>query len=115
MKDKDYLVYHTGIATSNMAEKINEYAGKKLIGQLPEEMKYQLFRRSDNYSFYLEFKVPSHTVSTFDFQNYEYYHHVKDEFGFLDAGHIANVAEELRTPLVKVINSKPGEIHSNDK
>ena len=115
MEKTEHLVYQTGIGISNMADKINEYAGKIIVGQLPEEMKYQLFRRSDNYSFYLEFNVPSHTVSTFDFKNYPYYHHVKDQYEFLESNHISNVVNELNIPLQKVINSNADEIYVYEK
>lgn len=57
--------------------------GKELVGFLPQAEEYQLFKRSDNYSFFEEFKLPAQTISTFDFTNYEYYHHVKDEVQFM--------------------------------
>ena len=55
---RDYLAYITGFDKSNMAEKINEYTGKNTIGFLPKEAEFQLFYRSDNFSFYDVFKAP---------------------------------------------------------
>ena len=58
MIDKDYTAYITGFDLSNMASKINEYTNLKLVGLLPKAKEYQLFYRSDNYSFYKEFNKP---------------------------------------------------------
>lgn len=71
--NRDYTAYITGYGKSNMAAKFNEYAGKKLVGFLQAELTYRLFMASDNYPFFTEFNVPSQTVCTFDFENYEYY------------------------------------------
>ena len=62
MQNKDFLLYLTGFGKTNMASKLNEYAGEKVIGYVPAETKYQLFRASDNYPFFTEFEVPSQTV-----------------------------------------------------
>lgn len=85
---RDYLAYVTGFDKSNMAEKINEYTGKKTIGFLPKEAEYELFYRSDNYSFYDVFKKPCQSISTFDFENFEFYHHVSDEFKEIGRAHV---------------------------
>jgi len=86
MKAKNYKAYLTGFEKSNLAEKFNEYSGgEKVLGFLPQAQQMSLFQRSDNYPFFKAFNVPSQTVSTFDFSNYPYYHHVDDEFEFLDA------------------------------
>src|SRR5690606_4096108 len=70
------IAYITGYGRSNMADKLNEYAGKKLVGSNEFEMKYQLFRASDNYPFFLEFNIPAHTLSTTEMTTFPYYHHV---------------------------------------
>lgn len=84
MVNKDYSAYLTGYEISNMAEIINKHTGKKLLGFLPQAKEYNLFNRSDNASFYQEFKVPAQTISTFDFTNFDYYHKVGDEFPLMD-------------------------------
>ncbi len=77
-------VYITGYKKSNLAKEMNDIAGKKFVQFLPAEIQYQLFSRSDNFPFYAEFKIPSHTISTFDFKNYDHYHKVTDETELLD-------------------------------
>ncbi|CAN5373410.1 hypothetical protein BH23BAC2_BH23BAC2_00590 [soil metagenome] len=95
MKDKDYLAYLTGYELSNMAEKFNEYAGDQVLGFLPQAQEYQLFQRSDNYSFYQEFNIPAQTISTFDFTNFDFYHHVSDEIEHMNIPHMVSVIERV--------------------
>ena len=78
-KDRDYKAFLSGFELSNMASKLNEYSGSNLIGLSELSKKYNLFKRSDNYPFYEAFKLPSHTISSCDLSNYDYYHHVNDE------------------------------------
>lgn len=110
MKDKDYLAYLTGFEVSNMAAKFNEYAGEKVLGFLPQASQYNLFQRSDNYAFYQEFKIPAQTISTFDFTNYEYYHHVSDEVHFMDIAHMTNLIRKVIPGIKGVTNSADKEI-----
>lgn len=107
---RDILAYVTGWGTSNMGDKMNEYAGKKLVGYLDVEMKYQLFRRSDNYSFYNEFHKPSQTICTFDFTNFDYYHHVDDEFENMDISAMTNFIQEMVPVIDKMVNAPAGDI-----
>jgi len=110
---RDYLAYITGFDKSNMAGKINEYTGKKTIGFLPKEAEFQLFYRSDNYSFFDLFHVPCQSVSTFDFENFEYYHHVKDEFIAMDLPHMTSFIQELLPAVTQMANSPTHEIRMN--
>ncbi|WP_433813832.1 M20/M25/M40 family metallo-hydrolase [Flavobacterium johnsoniae] len=110
---RDYLAYITGFDKSNMAEKINEYTGKKTIGFLPKEAEYKLFYRSDNYSFYDVFKKPCQSLSTFDFENFDFYHHVSDEFKVMDIPHITNFIQELLPAVTKISTSPTQEIVMN--
>lgn len=110
---RDYLAYITGFDKSNMAEKINEYTGKKTIGFLPKEAEYQLFYRSDNYSFYEAFKKPCQSISTFDFENFEFYHHVSDEFKLMDIPHMTAFIQEFLPAVTKITTSSTQEITMN--
>ena len=110
MTGKDYVAYITGYEMSNMAEKFNEFSGKKVLGFLPQAKEYSLFQRSDNYSFYHEFKVPAQTISTFDFTNYPYYHHVDDEFENMDVDHMTNLIESIIPGLSIMANTPKKEI-----
>jgi Zn-dependent M28 family amino/carboxypeptidase len=108
--EADYSAYITGFSKSNMASKINEYAEKKLVGYLPMEFQYQLFMRSDNFPFFKEFNVPCQTVSTFDFKNFEYYHHVKDDFEIMDTKHMTRFIQDVLPVVEKMTNADKKEI-----
>ncbi len=110
MTGKDYIGYLTGYENSNFAEKFNEYSGEKVLGFLPQAKEYNLFKRSDNYPFYQEFHVPAQTISTFDFTNYNYYHHVADEAQRLDVEHMARVVESVIPGILKMANTSEEEI-----
>ncbi|WP_340203214.1 M28 family metallopeptidase [Ascidiimonas sp. W6] len=110
LKGKDYLAYVTGYEKSNMAAKFNEYTDKNTIGFLPSAKENLLFQRSDNYPFYKEFKVPSQTICTFDFTNFDYYHHVDDEIGEMDLSHMVYVINEIIPAFEKMANAPTKEI-----
>ncbi len=115
MQRDDMLLYITGFGKSNMATIINDYAGEKLVGYIPMQTQYQLFRASDNYPFYTEFEVPAQTVSSFDFENFQYYHQPDDEFELMDVSHIANVVNKMNPVLEEMINAPQKEIQLNGK
>lgn len=110
MKTDSYSAYLTGYEMSNMADKINEYAGSNIIGFLPTAKKYGLFRRSDNYPFFNQFKVPCQTISTFDFTNYDYYHHVDDESQLMDYEHMAKLINAVIPAIERMSNTPTKEI-----
>ena len=74
------------------------------------EFQYQLFTRSDNFPFYKEFNVPSQTVCTFDFTNFDYYHHVKDEFEVMDIPHMTSFIQDIIPVVEQMTNSNAKEI-----
>lgn len=106
----DYTAYITGFSKSTMATKLNDYAGKKLVGYFPMEFQYQLFMRSDNYPFFKQFEVPCQTVCTFDFENYPYYHHVDDEFELMDIKHMTSFIQDVLPIVEQMANSATKEI-----
>ncbi len=108
--NRNYMTYLTGYDESNLAEKINELADEPLVGKLAKAEEYQLFKRSDNYPFYLAFKVPCQSFSSFDFENYEYYHHVKDEARFMDLDFMTSFTDKLIPVVSKLVNLPSGEI-----
>ncbi|PIF31517.1 peptidase M28-like protein [Flavobacterium sp. 9] len=110
---RDYRAYITGFDKSNMADKINEYTGKKTIGFLPKEAEYKLFYRSDNYSFFKEFGKPCQSISTFDFENFDYYHHVSDEFKVMDIPHMTSFIQEFLPAVTKIAITPTEEITMN--
>ena len=114
LKNKNYVAYISGYKRSNLAKKMNEYAGKKLVGFLPRAAQLKLFYRSDNYPFYEAFKIPAQTFCTFDFTNFDYYHHVDDEVDKLDFNHMANFVNSYLPAIEKVVNSQPNEIRLHE-
>ena len=58
--------------------------------------------------------MPSQTVSTFDFENFEFYHQPDDEFDKMDIAHITNVVNKTIPILEKMINASTKEIKLNE-
>lgn len=113
MENKDYRAYVTGFDKSNLAEVFNSfYQGEQMLGYLPEASKFGLFKRSDNYSFYEAFSVPSHTICTFDFTNYDYYHNVNDEISELDMESYLQLLDDLKPGILKLVNSTETTVKS---
>lgn len=110
MNGKEYLTYITGYQRSNLAEVINTYGGQDLVGYLPTAKEYNLFQRSDNYAFYQEFRVPSHTITTFDFENYSYYHLPGDEPSRMDYNHMAGLVNRMIPAIQGIANEKERKI-----
>lgn len=108
--ERNYMSYLTGYEESNLGTKINELAGEALVGKFDKAEEYQLFKRSDNYPFYLEFKIPSQSFSSFDFENYEYYHHVKDEADLMNYDFMSSFTEKMIPVVNKLVNLPQGEI-----
>lgn len=110
--DKDYDMYITGYEMSNLAMVSNRYAEENLIGFLPTAKEFNLFQRSDNYPFYNEFNVPSHTFCTFDFTNFDHYHKVGDEADIMDFDHMANMVNKMIPVIEDIANADAQEIKS---
>ncbi|RAJ13503.1 M28 family peptidase [Olleya aquimaris] len=113
-KDRDYIAFVTGYDVSNIADKMNDYSGKKVIGYSEVSKKYNLFRQSDNFAFYKEFNLPCHTISSCDLSNYDYYHHVDDEADKLDYDHMVNLINSIIPGLEKMTNTPSKEIVLNE-
>jgi len=109
------MSYITGYKKSNMAERLNVYAGSKTVGFLPMAKSYNLFQRSDNYPFYKAFNIPAHAISTFDFTNFDYYHHADDEADKMDFKHMTNFINKMIPALEGMINTSEKEIKINDE
>ncbi len=104
MRDKPQQAYLTGFEKSNFADVFNGYAEQEALVFLPQAKEYRLFKRSDNYPFFQSFEIPAHSVSTFDFTNYSYYHHVDDEAQLLNPEHIQSLVDLWAEPLLKIAN-----------
>ncbi len=113
MVGKDHKAYLTGYERSNFAEKFNEYSKEKVLGFLPKAKEFNLFMRSDNYSVYKEFNVPAQTISSFDFTNYNFYHHVSDEADKMDIPFMTDLIESIIPGIYIIVNSSEKEIKLN--
>ena len=113
--ETEIMTYLSGFEKSNMSEILNSYAGSEIIGFFPKAKEFQLFMRSDNFPFYNAFKVPAHAVSTFDFTNFEYYHHVDDEADKMDFEHMTNFMNKMIPALEGMINAPVKEIKMNNE
>ncbi len=113
--ENEIMAYISGYEKSNMAKKLNEYGGTEVIGFFPKAKEFQLFKRSDNYPFYKAFKVPAHAISTFDFTNFDYYHHVDDEADKMDFKYMTNFINKMIPAIEGMINAQEKEIKMNDE
>ncbi|MBB1138623.1 M28 family metallopeptidase [Myroides sp. WP-1] len=107
---REYTTFITGYDQSNLAEKINALAGEPLAGRFEDAEKMKLFMRSDNYPFYQAYKIPSQTFSSSDFENFIYYHHVKDEAHLMDVPFMTELTKKFVPVVEKLINLPSGEI-----
>ena len=104
------MAYMSGYNRSNFAEILNKYAGEDLVGFFPKAKEFNLFMRSDNYPFFKELNMPAHAISTFDFTNFDYYHHVDDEADKMDYEHMANFINKMIPALEGMMNSVTKEV-----
>lgn len=109
------MAYMSGYHRSNFAPLLNKYAGEEVVGFFPKAKEFQLFFRSDNYPFFEEFKMPAHAISTFDFTNFEYYHHVDDEADKMDYDHMSNFINKMIPALEGIMNANEKEVVLNDE
>ena len=106
----EIMAYITGYNLSNMAKKLNDYANSEVVGFLPQAKSYNLFKRSDNFPFYNQFGIPAQAISTFDFTNFDYYHHVDDEADKMDFNHMTSFMNKMIPALEGMINAPEKEI-----
>ena len=109
------MAYMSGYDQSNFAPILNKYAGEEVIGFFPKAKEFQLFYRSDNYPFFKELKIPAHAISTFDFTNYDYYHHVDDEADQMDYAHMSSFINKMIPALEGMMNAPTKEVILNEE
>lgn len=107
------IVYITGYSRSNFAEVANKILDEEFIISEGAEFSDRLFGASDNYPFYLECKIPSHTISTFDFKNYKHFHSVSDEYSQLNVQHMDYIIQKSRKLLIGLLQEN-SEIRIKD-
>jgi len=113
LKTEEYKAFVTGFETSNFSDKVNNYAGKNVVGFSEVSKKYRLFLRSDNYPFYRVFNVPSHTISSCDLTNFDYYHQVGDESDLMDFEFMSGLINQLIPAVEAMSTTAKKEIQLN--
>ncbi|GAA3616790.1 M20/M25/M40 family metallo-hydrolase [Flavivirga amylovorans] len=113
--ENETIAYLTGYKKSNMAEKLNSYVKEDIVGFLPQAKEYNLFKRSDNYPFFNAFQIPAQAISTFDFTNFDYYHHVDDEADKMDFEHMTSFINKMIPALEGMTNASTKEIKMNNE
>lgn len=109
------LAYMSGFNRSNFAPILNKYAGEEVVGFFPRAKEMNLFFRSDNFPFYKELNMPAHAISTFDFTNFDYYHHVDDEASQMDYAHMASFINKMIPALEGMMNVATKEVILNNE
>lgn len=111
--NRNYATYLTGYEKSNMGEIMQKNTHDKLVSHWKSDVSTELFYSSDNAPFYEILQIPAHSISSFDFQNYKYYHHADDEFDKINFDFMTKTTIQLIPGLVKMINSENREIKIN--
>ena len=98
-------IYLTGHEMSNLAQEINNVI-PGFVSFFSKSKELSLFQRSDNYPFYKVFNIPSQTLSSYDFENYEYYHHVDDEVENLNLKNLNDIIASSAFFISNFLNKK---------
>ncbi|MUU79591.1 M28 family metallopeptidase [Winogradskyella endarachnes] len=113
--ENEVMAYMSGFERSNFAKTLNAYAGEEVVGFFSKAKEFNLFMRSDNYPVYKELNIPAHAISTFDFSNFDYYHHVDDEADKMDYEHMVNFIEKMIPALEGMMNAPTKEVVLKDE
>lgn len=104
-KNNQGQVFITGYKKSNLAKALNKQANKNFVKFFPKEQSLYLFKRSDNFPIFEQFNIPAHTISSYDFETYPYYHHVNDEVEQLDLENTHVIIENMATALQGILDN----------
>lgn len=98
-------VYMTGYNYSNMPKVMNTIS-PNFVQFLPEAKELNLFKRSDNYAFFKELKIPAFTLSSFDFKNFDYYHKAGDEAEKIEVENMNQIICTAAFTIAKLLHQK---------
>jgi len=87
-----------------MADEMNAVS-ENFVQFLPQAKEYNLFKRTDNYAFYEAFSIPAQTLSSFDFQNYDFYHKAGDEAEKLDVENMNQIIGTAAFTMAKLLKN----------
>ena len=97
----------SGFNKSNFARVSNLTLNENFIVRNELDNTDFFFKHADNYPFYTEFNIPSHTLSTFDIENYKYIHSVEDELSKLSIEHMDRIIDKLTTLIINLLKNNP--------
>jgi len=98
-------VYLTGYYESDMADQLNQISAG-FVEFLPQAKELNLFKRSDNFAFFQQMEIPAHTLSSFDFKNYDYYHKAEDEAEKMDLENMNQIIGTAAFTVAKLLHQK---------
>ncbi|MFW6227653.1 MAG: M28 family peptidase [Bacteroidota bacterium] len=98
-------VYASGFTRSTLPLVFNELSKDTVLVSTDLDQRMGVFALSDNYPFYSVLHIPAHSLSTFEFSNYPYYHKVDDEIDKLDVENMVNIINNLIPGIEKLSNT----------
>lgn len=97
-------IYISGAERSNLDEELKKIAGDDFMLEFSGGW-FDIFFLSDNYPFYKEFKIPSHTFCTYNFKNYPEYHKVNDEVDKIDFEYFNNIINTSTLAIIRLLEN----------
>lgn len=96
----------TGFYISDFAEVSNKLLNEEYVNHPNDTIDHLAFFRSDNSSFYTEYKIPSHNISTYEGRDqYPFYHDVQDEFSKLNIQHMDTIIAKTTKLIIRLLES----------
>jgi Zn-dependent M28 family amino/carboxypeptidase len=95
----------TGFYISDFAEVSNALLNEEFVLRPDDNGDHLFFSRSDNFPFYTEYKIPSHTISTYDRASFPYYHTVQDDFSKQNIQHMDTIIAKTSKLLVRLLET----------
>lgn len=96
-------VFVTGFDKSNLATTANSLLKEDFLLKDAQAEEMDLFRYSDNFSFYRVLNIPAHTMSTFNLSNFDCYHKACDEVSVIDVKNLEAIIEKSTTFIVELL------------
>ncbi|HRS19700.1 MAG TPA: M28 family peptidase, partial [Bacteroidales bacterium] len=103
MIDAPKKVFITGFDKSNLAVTANTLLQEDFLLKDAQTEDMELFRYSDNFSFYRELNIPAHTLSTFNMRNFDCYHRTCDEVSEIDVKNLESIIQKSTTFIIELL------------
>jgi Zn-dependent M28 family amino/carboxypeptidase len=96
----------TGFYISDFEEVSNKLLNEEFVNHPNDATDHLAFFRSDNSSFYTEYKIPSHNISTYEGRDqYPFYHDVQDEFSKLNIQHMDTIIAKTTKLIIRLLET----------